>query len=52
MGEHIRKAYAIESKYLTKNGEIETLYKCSVCNMSLSKEQKVCKGCYRIIFWE
>lgn len=52
MGENIRKAYAISSKYLTKNGRIETFYRCSVCNMGLSKEQKVCKGCYRIVIWE
>lgn len=52
MSENIRKSYAIQSKYLTKNGEIETLYKCSVCNMGLSKDQKVCKGCYRIVIWE
>ena len=52
MSENIRKAYAIQSKYLTKNGEIETLYKCSECDTSVSKEQKHCSKCYRIIFWE
>lgn len=52
MGEEIRKAYAIPSKYLTKNDEIETYYRCSACNMSVSKEQKYCEGCYRIILWK